>query len=114
MIRLGLKPIIFVLNNRGYSIERYIHGKHRKYNDVADWKWTDILSTLNDHGRVETESYTVTNKRELNDLLENQTFASAKKIQLVEVMMPALDAPQALVRQAELTGKGNAYGGAKD
>ena len=29
MIRSGLKPIIFVLNNKGYTIERYIHGKHR-------------------------------------------------------------------------------------
>lgn len=29
MIRLGLKPIIFVLNNNGYVIERIIHGKHR-------------------------------------------------------------------------------------
>ncbi len=58
MIRLGLKPIIFVLNNRGYSIERYIHGKHRKYNDVADWKYTDILSTLNDHGRIENGEVT--------------------------------------------------------
>ena len=29
MIRLGLKPIIFLLNNSGYVIERTIHGKHR-------------------------------------------------------------------------------------
>lgn len=29
MIRKGLTPIIFVLNNSGYTIERYIHGKHR-------------------------------------------------------------------------------------
>lgn len=29
MIRLGLKPIIFLLNNNGYVIERTIHGKHR-------------------------------------------------------------------------------------
>lgn len=29
MIRKGLKPIIFLLNNSGYTIERYIHGKQR-------------------------------------------------------------------------------------
>jgi hypothetical protein len=29
MIRKGLKPIIFLLNNSGYTIERYIHGKER-------------------------------------------------------------------------------------
>lgn len=32
MIRLGLKPIIFVLNNKGYTIERFIHGKKRLVN----------------------------------------------------------------------------------
>src|ERR1700676_4721933 len=29
MIRLRLKPIIFVINNNGYTIERCIHGKDR-------------------------------------------------------------------------------------
>ena len=29
MIREGLTPIIFVLNNQGYTIERCIHGKER-------------------------------------------------------------------------------------
>ena len=37
MIRHGLKPIIFVLNNSGYTIERYLHGKTRKYNDISNW-----------------------------------------------------------------------------
>ncbi|KAJ3515382.1 hypothetical protein NLJ89_g1793 [Agrocybe chaxingu] len=112
MIRKGLKPIIFVLNNKGYSIERYIHGKHRRYNDIADWKWSSLLDTLNDGGKYPTASYIVNNKEELNGLLDNEAFATADKLQLVEVMMEALDAPQALERQAELTGKGNAYAAA--
>ena len=29
MIRTGVKPIIFLLNNSGYTIERFIHGKYR-------------------------------------------------------------------------------------
>lgn len=29
MARLGVKPIIFLLNNSGYTIERYLHGKTR-------------------------------------------------------------------------------------
>lgn len=37
MIRWGLKPIIFVLNNSGYTIERYLHGMTRKYNDIHNW-----------------------------------------------------------------------------
>lgn len=29
MTREGLTPIVFVLNNQGYTIERCIHGKER-------------------------------------------------------------------------------------
>jgi len=29
MIKKGLKPTIFVINNKGYTIERCIHGKDR-------------------------------------------------------------------------------------
>jgi len=41
--------------------------------------------------------------------LKQPAFGAADKIQLVEIVMPAEDAPQALERQAELTGKGNSY-----
>ena len=37
MMRVGVKPIIFMLNNKGYTIERYLHGEKRKYNDITNW-----------------------------------------------------------------------------
>lgn len=49
------------------------------------------------------------NKEELSALLDDASFASADKIQLVEVMMEQFDAPRALQVQAELSGKTNAY-----
>ncbi|KAF8908910.1 thiamine diphosphate-binding protein [Gymnopilus junonius] len=101
MIKKGLKPIIFVLNNKGYSIEKFIHGKHRRYNDISQWNWKSILGTLNDNNQFETASYTTANKSELDALLENPSFASASKIQLVEVLMEALDAPYTLQKQVE-------------
>ncbi|KAF5360435.1 hypothetical protein D9756_004751 [Leucocoprinus leucothites] len=109
MIRHDLKPIIFVLNNSGYTIERYIHGRTRKYNDVDNWKWTSILDTFGANLGKKYQSYMVETRAELDKLLNTPGFGAADKIQLVEVMMPALDAPQALERQAELTGKGNTY-----
>lgn len=105
----GVKPILFLLNNSGYTIERYLHGEKRKYNSIVNWKWTSLLSTL---GGVEGEtcqSYTVKTKQELSDLLDDETFAKADKIQLVEILMPMLDAPRALKVQAELSGKTNKY-----
>ena len=34
MIWKGLKPVIFVLNNAGYTVERFIHGPEKEYNDI--------------------------------------------------------------------------------
>jgi len=109
MLRKGVKPIIFVLNNSGYTIERYLHGKERKYNDIMNWNWTGLLGVLGDLKGDLSKSYTVNNKQELSELLENPKFASADVLQLVEVMMPKLDAPRALQVQAELSGKANQY-----
>jgi len=109
MVRLGLKPIIFVINNRGYTVERLIYGKHKKFNDVHNWNWTQLLSTFGDLDGSLSKSYTVKTKQDVNDLLDNPTFAKADKIQLVEVCLDPLDAPRALVVQAEMTAKGNAY-----
>ncbi|KAJ7644076.1 thiamine diphosphate-binding protein [Roridomyces roridus] len=109
MIRHGLSPIIFLLNNSGYTIERYLHGKERKYNDISNWEWTSLLRVLGDTDETRSKSYTVKTKDELSALLDTSSFADAGKIQLVEVMMPKLDAPRALVQQAALSGKTNSY-----
>jgi pyruvate decarboxylase len=36
-MRHGLSPILFVLNNKGYTIERHLHGRDRHYNDIVNW-----------------------------------------------------------------------------
>ncbi|KAF8889156.1 hypothetical protein CPB84DRAFT_1785741, partial [Gymnopilus junonius] len=45
VIRQALKPIIFVTNNQGYTVERCIHGKRQSYSDIADWDWQGLLNT---------------------------------------------------------------------
>jgi len=42
ILRLKLKPVIFVLNNRGYTIERYILGMDADYNDIANWRYSQL------------------------------------------------------------------------
>ena len=71
------------------------------------------MDTLNDSEKFETASYTVNDKTELSNLLDDATFAQASKIQVVEVIMEALDAPAIMKRQGEMSEKSNtyAYGG---
>jgi len=41
--RLGLKPVIFVLNNNGYLIERLLcKDPEIAYNDLAPWRYTEL------------------------------------------------------------------------
>src|ERR1700741_3996448 len=41
--RLGLKPIVFVLNNSGYLIERLLcRDPNSEYNDLAQWHYADL------------------------------------------------------------------------
>jgi pyruvate decarboxylase len=109
-MRHGLTPIIFVLNNKGYTIERHLHGRDRRYNDIVDWKWTKLLDVLApENFSPKPKSYTVRTKKELDALLKDESFANAGCIQLVEVIMDKYDAPLPLLRQTELSVKTNHY-----
>src|SRR6202042_2956041 len=44
--REGLSPVIVVVNNDGYTIERAIHGETAYYNDIVAWRWADIPTAL--------------------------------------------------------------------
>lgn len=46
IIRHDLKPIIFLINNEGYGIERPILGEHSSYNDIAPWRYAEFPSVL--------------------------------------------------------------------
>jgi pyruvate decarboxylase len=97
MLRNGLNPIIFVICNQGYTIERLIHGMKDTYNDVQEWKYKDLPSVFGaKEGSVET--YRVETKEELEGLFGDEEFSSGetKKMRFVELVMPWDDAPEAL------------------
>ncbi|CAH0014455.1 unnamed protein product [Clonostachys rhizophaga] len=46
MIKEGVNITIIILNNSGYTIERAIHGRKQRYNDIASWNHAHILPLL--------------------------------------------------------------------
>lgn len=84
-IRFGLTPIIFVINNNGYSIERAINGPEQDYNDISMlWDHQALLSTLGarlDTG-IKQRSYTCRTIGQLTTLLDNDEFSRADCIQV--------------------------------
>src|SRR5262245_59019057 len=42
ILRHDYKPVIFPINNGGYTIERGYLGKTEPYNDIANWAYADL------------------------------------------------------------------------
>jgi indolepyruvate decarboxylase len=42
ILHLDHKPVIFLVNNGGYTIERGYLGKDETYNDIANWAYADL------------------------------------------------------------------------
>lgn len=81
MIRHKLKIIIFLVENEGYTIERFIHGMEADYNDIARWKYKEVPKVL---GASESDVgiHDVRTKQELEALLQHREFAEATNIQV--------------------------------
>ncbi|MCJ1285776.1 Pyruvate decarboxylase 1 [Xylographa opegraphella] len=107
MIRRELNPIIFVICNKGYTIERFIHGMDAEYNDIQEWKYNDLLDVFGADPN-KSKTYQVRTKQELHDLFNDKHFSSAPYIQFVELYMEREDAPVALKLTAEASAKNNA------
>ncbi|KEF62833.1 pyruvate decarboxylase [Exophiala aquamarina CBS 119918] len=107
MIRHNLNPIIFIICNDGYTIERLIHGMDAGYNDIQNWNYKDLLPAFGaKEGNFKT--YQVKTTDEVNALFQDKNFASAPYLQLVELYMPRDDAPVPLKKTAENAARLNA------
>ena len=92
MLKHRLKPIIFVLVNDGFTIERWINGWTESYNDIVKWDYAGLPSIFaTKDGTV--KSYKVTTPKELECLLTDDDFGEARCLQIVELHMPWEDAP---------------------
>jgi TPP-dependent 2-oxoacid decarboxylase len=78
-----------------------VHGKERKYNDVAVWQWQLALNFFGGDDS-NSASYRVTTEGELLALLDTPSFQDGSKIQLVEMITDRFDSPAALVKQMEI------------
>ncbi|CAI6338428.1 unnamed protein product [Periconia digitata] len=109
MIRQKLNPIIFVLCNSGYTIERLIHGMQDPYNDVQEWKYKELPAAFGGKEGDDVLTYRVETKEEVEKLFADEVFVSeeTKQLRFVELVMPWDDAPEALKQVAASAAKRN-------
>ncbi|CAG8512853.1 4970_t:CDS:2 [Acaulospora morrowiae] len=99
IIRHDLKPVIFFINNNGFTIERMLHGMDRKYNDISQWKFDKTLEYFGGSDKV-CRTIKLSTKSEFESFASSQLPEIPSQILFVEVMMDKYDAPRALVGTA--------------
>jgi indolepyruvate decarboxylase len=91
VMRHDLKPFIFVINNSGYTVERAVLGKDAKYNDVANWRYSELPNVFSRDKKAET--YVVQTSNELQEVLDLPHSGFV----FVEAVMDKYDAPVDLI-----------------
>lgn len=92
ILRHGLKPIIFLINNDGYTIERLILGENAAYNDIAMWRYTDLPAVFGP--QIKAYTCCVETMAELEDALAQAEISDA--LCLIEVKFARMDAPSGM------------------
>ncbi|MEU4563358.1 thiamine pyrophosphate-binding protein [Actinoplanes sp. NPDC023936] len=96
IVAAGLRPIILLLNNRGYTIERALQSPNAGYNDVADWNWRAVVAAF---AGPDTDYHHAATGTELTKALTAAT--GSNRPVFVEVELDAFDTPPLLRRLAE-------------
>jgi len=92
ILRHKQNPIIFLINNDGYTIERYIMGMKAGYNDIAPWKYAKLHEVMAKNSKMIT--FEVSTQGELEEAMKK--VEEATEGILIEVHMDQEDAPEAL------------------
>ncbi|VTP65431.1 Indole-3-pyruvate decarboxylase [Serratia rubidaea] len=91
LLRDDLKPVILLLNNAGYTVERAIHGPQQRYNDIAAWDWCALPQAF---GSAAATVRRVSTPQQLQSAL--QTVSDSRQLALIEVLLPPMDVPELL------------------
>lgn len=91
MLRYEIKPVIIVLNNSGYTIERILsETPNDPFNDITSWDYTKIAQAFG--GNIWT-AQAKTNK-EFNDALNQAELAQQDNLCYIEIFTDEMEVPE--------------------
>jgi indolepyruvate decarboxylase len=94
MLRNDCKPVIFLINNGGYTIERGYMGKTSDYNDIAGWAYAQLPKVF----RPDTNAKSFVVKTVAD--LEKALSAPNDTLVFVESVMDPWDAPDVVIHSS--------------
>lgn len=92
MLHYGCKPIIFVLNNKGYTIEKYLNVKteNQTYNQIPQWSYTKLAEAFG----ADAFTAKVRTNKELDEAISRAENECKSKMCIIEMMAAdPMDAP---------------------
>ena len=90
MMRYGLKPIVIVLNNSGYTIERILcKNPMDLFNDIAKWNYSKLPSVF--EGNVWVDS--AHTEKEFDEALLQAEIEQEKNMCYIEIFADKMDLP---------------------
>ena len=98
IIRNGLRPVVFLVNNDGYTIERVICD--RSYNDIQPWAYHKLPELFGGG-----TSFDVFTEGQLEEALAHA--ASSDELVFIEIHTGRLDCSESLRRAGETMAKTN-------
>ncbi len=105
LLRHQQKPVIFLLNNDGYTIERVIHGPKAAYNDIQMWDYQAFVRSLT----LKKEQIYTAKVHTIEQLRKELKILPKNQFVFIEVILDKMDSPQALKDMFENPPKVNLY-----
>jgi indolepyruvate decarboxylase len=96
--RHRLTPVIILVNNHGYTVERALHSPRAPYNDITPWRWTCLPAAL---GVPEPLVLTARTTAELDHSLTTATAVEDRMV-FIEACTAPDDTPELLSRFAAI------------
>ena len=96
-VRLGLNPIVIVLNNHGYGTERQL--QEGAFNDIGEWHYSRLPDVLG-----AGKGFVVHTEGEF-DAAFKKALTNTENFTIIEVQLDKLDRSPALMRLAERLSK---------
>lgn len=109
MLKHNIDIIIILINNDGYTIERYVHGMTAKYNDVPMLRYAMIPEAFGGKIGVSAHPLQIRTTEEMEAFWKNDTVKNKKGtgMHFVEMFMPQDDAPVTLKMVCSAAAKTN-------
>ena len=98
IVKQNLSPLIIIINNAGYTIERVIHGAKQSYNDIVPFAYEHLLPFFNmPVEQARNNFHRAATKVELDEILKldrvRDPVGYGKGPQVLEIVVDMMDVP---------------------